>query len=73
MQNAQSFIYKRIRIYYYLSCSGERGEGVNTPGCEPGMREFDSHRSPQTRKLQSIKDCFSFNQLLFVFLRIHHV
>ena len=35
---------------YYLLRFGERGEGVNTPGCEPGMREFDSHRSPQTVK-----------------------
>ena len=27
---------------------GERGEVVNTSGCEPDTREFDSHRSPQT-------------------------
>ena len=26
---------------------GERGEVVNTSGCEPDTREFDSHRSPQ--------------------------
>lgn len=29
---------------------GERGEVVNTSGCEPDIREFDSHRSPQTQK-----------------------
>ena len=26
---------------------GGCGEVVNTPGCEPGMREFNSHHSPQ--------------------------
>ena len=27
---------------------GERGEVVNTSGCEPDIREFDSHRSPHS-------------------------
>ena len=44
----QSFLYKVDDIYYHLSCVGERGEVVNTSGCEPDIREFDSHRSPQT-------------------------
>ena len=30
-----------------MSRLGERGEVVNTSGCEPDIREFDSHRSPQ--------------------------
>ena len=34
----------------YLLRFGERGEVVNTSGCEPDIREFDSHRSPQTLK-----------------------
>ena len=38
---------------------GERGEVVITPGCEPGTREFDSHRSPQNRILTLIH-CQSF-------------
>lgn len=33
-----------------MSLLGERGEVVNTSGCEPDIREFDSHRSPQTLK-----------------------
>ena len=32
-----------------MSQLGERGEVVNTSGCEPDIREFDSHRSPQIR------------------------
>ena len=32
-----------------MSRLGERGEVVNTSGCEPDIREFDSHRSPQNR------------------------
>ncbi len=34
-----------------MSRLGERGEVVNTSGCEPDIREFDSHRSPQNRKI----------------------
>ncbi len=35
---------------------GERGEVVNTSGCEPDIREFDSHRSPHFPNLTPICD-----------------
>ena len=38
-----------------MSQLGERGEVVNTSGCEPDIREFDSHRSPQTYKFRRKK------------------
>ena len=34
---------------------GERGEVVNTSGCEPDIREFDSHRSPQSIITSSVR------------------
>ena len=34
-----------------MSRLGERGEVVNTSGCEPDTREFDSHRSPHLNEI----------------------
>ena len=52
------FLYKREIFIYtnhcYFVANGERGEVVNTSGCEPDIREFDSHRSPQTAKLRDV-------------------
>ena len=45
-----------------MSRLGERGEVVNTSGCEPDIREFDSHRSPHFPNLTLI--C-RINKLVF--------
>ena len=38
-----------------MSRLGERGEVVNTSGCEPDIREFDSHRSPQMNDIRILQ------------------
>ena len=39
----------------YLLRFGERGEVVNTSGCEPDTREFDSHRSPHLNDIRILQ------------------
>ena len=34
---------------------GGCGEGVNTPGCEPGMRQFNSGQPPHSLKTRGIR------------------
>ena len=38
--------------YYHIKALGEYGEVVNTPGCEPGIRQFDPDYSPQPRSIR---------------------
>lgn len=38
------YIYYKVR--YNNKARGDLGEGVNTSGCEPDMRQFESDRSP---------------------------
>ena len=38
-----------------MSLLGERGEEVNTSGCEPDIREFDSHRSPHMHEQRGLQ------------------
>ena len=41
-----------------MSRLGERGEVVNTSGCEPDIREFDSHRSPHSQDTEKMRSKF---------------
>lgn len=49
---------------------GECGEVVNTPGCEPGTRGFDSHHSPHVETQGLIPNqaffCCSKRQILLI-------
>ena len=43
-------LYKRtLKILLYLSNLAGVVKRPNTPGCEPGIRQFESDHSPQTR------------------------
>ena len=42
-----------------MSQLGERGEVVNTSGCEPDIREFDSHRSPHMNDIRILQRKYS--------------
>ena len=50
-------------LYYNIvnAVYGGCGEGVNTPGCEPGIRQFKSDHPPQkAKKRQFVGTAFNF-------------
>ncbi len=47
-------------ILSYISNLAGVVKRPNTPGCEPGIRQFESDHSPQTKKNEPIRWFFFF-------------
>ena len=64
MSVAFLFVYSLQKVTFTIRLitlnNGGCGEGVNTPGCEPGIRQFKSDHPPQHYLISLLKQGFFY-------------